>query len=96
MIARWAGDELLFILPGCDIEAANTLMERMLVQLRRLKPAGLSVTVSVGVAELRKEHKDTLNSLFELADKAMYQAKMAGRDCVMSFDEAETVFEEMD
>ncbi|MCX4187327.1 diguanylate cyclase [Methylophaga sp. OBS4] len=96
MVARWAGDELVFILPGCDIEAANTLMERMLAQLRRLKPAGLSVTVSVGVAELRKEHKDTLNSLFELADKAMYQAKMAGRDCVLSFDEAETVIEEMD
>lgn len=87
MIARWAGDELVFILPGCDVNAANGLMERMLERLRKLKPAGLRVSVSVGVAELDRENNDTLNSLFERADKAMYQAKMAGRDCIICYQE---------
>lgn len=89
MIARWAGDEMVFILPGCDLASANGLMDRMLDRLRKFKPAGLetTVTVSVGIAELSKDNNDTLNSLFERADKAMYQAKMAGRDCVVTYQE---------
>jgi len=89
MIARWAGDEMVFILPGCDLASANGLMDRMLDRLRKFKPAGLekAVTVSVGIAELSKDNNDTLNSLFERADKAMYQAKMAGRDCVVTYQE---------
>lgn len=90
IIARWAGDELVFILPGCDLDAANGLMDRMLERLRKLKPAGLQVTVSVGIAEMARENNDNLNSLFERADKAMYQAKMAGRDCIVTFQETET------
>ncbi|MEC9313950.1 MAG: diguanylate cyclase, partial [Pseudomonadota bacterium] len=58
-------------------------------RLRKFKPAGLEtpVTVSVGIAELSRDNNDTLNSLFERADKAMYQAKMAGRDCVVTYQE---------
>lgn len=87
MIARWAGDELVFILPGCDLISANGLMDRMLERLRKLKPAGLKVSVSVGIAELDRDNQDNLNSLFERADKAMYQAKMAGRDCIMTYQQ---------
>ncbi|WP_438971414.1 diguanylate cyclase [Methylophaga sp.] len=96
MIARWAGDELIFILPGCDVIAANSLMERTQARLRKLKPAGIGITVSIGIAELRETPKDSLNSLFELADKAMYQAKMAGRDCVVMYRENESVTDETD
>lgn len=89
MIARWAGDELVFILPDCDLADANGLMDRMLERLRKLKPAGLPISVSVGIAELDRnnDRNDNLNSLFERADKAMYQAKMAGRDCIISYQE---------
>lgn len=73
--------------------AANGLLERMQTRLRKIRPAGLPISVSVGVAELRKTEKDTLNSLFELADKAMYQAKMAGRDCVVMYREKEPLTE---
>lgn len=96
MVARWAGDEIIFILPNCDLLAANSLIERMQERLSKFKPAGLTISVSVGVAELRKKPKDTLNSLFELADKAMYQAKMAGRDCVVMYREDESVTEDTD
>lgn len=96
MVARWAGDEIIFILPNCDLLAANSLIERMQERLNKFKPAGLTISVSVGVAELRKKPKDTLNSLFELADKAMYQAKMAGRDCVVMYREDESVTEDID
>lgn len=87
LIARWAGDELVFLLPGCDLDSANGLMDRMLELLRKLKPAGLKVSVSVGIAQFEQNHADTLSSLFERADRAMYQAKMAGRDCVITYQE---------
>jgi two-component system cell cycle response regulator len=87
LIARWAGDELVFILPDCTLDSANGLMDRMLERIRKLKPAGIKLTVSVGVAELDREQQDNLNSLFERADKAMYQAKMAGRDCVVTYQQ---------
>ena len=92
LIARWAGDELVFILPGCDIESATGLMERMLVRSRKLKPAGVDMTVSIGVAELDRAKSENLNCLFERADKAMYQAKMAGRDCLKASLNGEGLF----
>ena len=82
MIARWSGEEFVLLLPGCDEQAASALMQRMQKRLTRFKPASISITISVGVAILRHDKQDTLNSLFEMADRAMYQAKMAGRNCV--------------
>ena len=83
MVARWAGDEIVILLPGCDLNDANKMMARIMEQLRRFRPADIAVSVSVGIAELRRDQEDTLNSLFEMADRAMYQAKMAGRNCVV-------------
>ncbi|SFK61685.1 GGDEF domain-containing response regulator [Methylophaga sulfidovorans] len=91
LVARWAGDELVLLLPECDLASANNMMERMVQRLSKLKPANLEVTVSIGIAQLRQEDNDNLNSLFELADKAMYQAKMAGRNCVRLYIEPEAV-----
>lgn len=89
MIARWDADQMVFILPGCDSEAGRAMMERMLGHLRRVRPAGLPVSVSVGVAELQPDQESSLHGLYELADKAMYQAKMSGRDCVVEYREQE-------
>jgi two-component system cell cycle response regulator len=86
LVARWAGDELVFLLPDCEVDEANGIMDRMLEKLRRYKPAGQKITVSVGIADTTSsDDKDTLNTLFERADKAMYQAKMAGRDCIVTY-----------
>jgi len=86
MIARWSGEEFVLLLPGCDNQTAALLMQRMQKRLTRFKPAGIGITISVGVATLRQDKQDTLNSLFEMADRAMYQAKMAGRNCVRIFE----------
>ncbi len=84
MVARWGGDEFVFILRQCDLAAAEVLMQRLVSRMDQYKPLGLTVTVSVGVAVANpNDHKrHTLNSLFELADRAMYKAKLAGRNCV--------------
>lgn len=92
MIARWSGEEFVLLLPGCDAGGAVALMQRMQKRLSRFKPASIPITVSVGIATLRHDRQETLNSLFEMADRAMYQAKMAGRNCVRVYQaEADTV-----
>jgi PleD family two-component response regulator len=59
-------------------------MQRLLDRLAHYKPLGVNVTLSAGVAALipdeTKQH--SFNSLFELADHALYQAKVAGRNRV--------------
>lgn len=88
LVARWGGEEFIFLLPDCENHIAKELMERLLKRLREIKPANLDVTASVGIASTYDtDTKQTLMSLFELADSAMYIAKMAGRNCVAVYDE---------
>jgi diguanylate cyclase (GGDEF)-like protein len=92
MVARWAGEEFIFLLPDCDTETAIALMERLQKRLTQFKPANLTITVSIGLATMEEGTDYNLNSLFELADGAMYQSKMAGRNCIKVYEESvETV-----
>lgn len=86
MVARWAGEEFVLILPSCDAQMAKTMLERLQARLEKYKQAHLTVTLSIGVASIRHDQKDTLSSTFEMADRAMYQAKMAGRNCVRVYE----------
>lgn len=96
MIARWSGDEFIFLLTDCNAVKAIALMERLQKRLRQFKPANITVTVSIGIATMTVGEKHSLNSLFELADRAMYQAKMAGRNCIKKYEEGEDVGAEID
>lgn len=78
---RIGGEEFLVLANGQNIEKASTLAEdlRTLIEANTLAP-GLSVTVSVGVAEL---HSGELhNSWLKRADRALYSAKNAGRNTI--------------
>ena len=82
IICRWGGEEFLIVLPDCDLDQAATIAEkiRAAVEYRRvtLGWGSISVTVSLGVAELRNgERRDELISR---SDEALYVAKAAGRN----------------
>lgn len=89
MIARWASEEFVFLFSNCEGETAVTLMERIQKRLEQFKPANVEITVSVGVATIKDGKNHSLNSLFELADSAMYRAKMAGRNCIRIYEAEE-------
>ena len=86
MIARWASEEFVFLLSNFEASTALTLMERIQKRLELFKPANVSITVSIGVATVHDQNKHSLNSLFELADSAMYRAKMSGRNCIRVYE----------
>ena len=81
-IYRVGGEEILVILPGADEEAAVEIAERLRQDVRRRRPVGVAVTVSIGVAVSQSEVVNT-DDLVKRADAALYSAKAGGRDAVV-------------
>jgi diguanylate cyclase (GGDEF)-like protein len=81
-IYRVGGEEILVILPGADEEAAMEIAERLRQDVRRRRPVGVAVTVSIGVAVSKSDVVNT-DDLVERADAALYSAKAGGRDVVV-------------
>lgn len=87
-VARYGGEEFVVLLPNTHfhdaLQVAETLRGR--ISERRLaigKDKKLSlgaITVSIGLASLQKG--DDAETLFSRADKALYEAKSDGRNCV--------------
>lgn len=81
-IYRIGGEEILVVLPGATKDDAFGVGERLRLAVRDRRPAGVAMTISVGVAVSRPGPLDT-DQLVGLADEALYSAKAAGRDRVM-------------
>ncbi len=88
VLGRWGGEEFVALLPRATVEAAALVAERIRSNIER--PIYLSggdrepvirLTVSVGVTSYRGG-EDDLDKIFYRADKALYQAKSAGRNCI--------------
>lgn len=88
MLARYGGEEFVALLPDSTAEqAARTAEElRKAVQslgiAHRYSSSADRVTASLGVATLVPSKLSTADQLMEAADKALYLAKCAGRNCV--------------
>ncbi len=86
-VARLGGEEFAVLLPETRLAEATILAERLRLAVSghpaEIAPAGLiPVTVSVGCVGLLKEDQD-IDALMVRADRALYAAKAAGRDCVV-------------
>jgi len=80
-IYRVGGEEILVILPSADREAAVEIAERLRRTVRDRRPAGVDVTISIGVAVSNRGPVST-DDLVARADSALYEAKDLGRDRV--------------
>lgn len=85
--ARYGGEEFAIILSETDKTAAFQIAESIRQDVRQLKiPHDSStvdeyVTLSLGVSTLVPIPELPYDSLVELADKALYEAKASGRNC---------------
>ncbi len=80
--ARIGGEEFNILLPGIDSYGALIAAERVraAIEAQKVEKVG-TITASIGVATFL-EHSDRVDELIELADQAMYKAKIAGRNRV--------------
>jgi diguanylate cyclase (GGDEF)-like protein len=84
VVGRYGGEEFLIIAPGCDLELAQKLAERIRVAVGEqpidLGDENTTITLSLGVTLGTAESDPEF--LVALADTAMYQAKRKGRNRV--------------
>lgn len=88
VVARYGGEEFAVILPGTD-DKEGAIAERCRVAVEQLgvrhefSAVSSVVTASVGVATARPNQESDPVELIERADKALFQAKEAGRNQVV-------------
>jgi diguanylate cyclase (GGDEF)-like protein len=81
IVARMGGEEFFLLLPATDLPTATRVAERLRVAIATA-PLPVSVTVSVGISVL-PDLAGSVDELIESADRALYDAKRAGRDRVV-------------
>jgi diguanylate cyclase (GGDEF)-like protein/PAS domain S-box-containing protein len=81
---RYGGEEFVIILPETDYSCAAAVAERVRVAVEQASIDDLSVTISVGLASYPRHPAQTHQQFIEAADKALYEAKAAGRNCLRS------------
>lgn len=89
LICRYGGEEFIILLPETDEQQAVDAAERLRVEISDTmidtSLGMVSVTVSIGVAGLffgQTEPEKALELLIKRADRALYTAKMGGRNRV--------------
>jgi diguanylate cyclase (GGDEF)-like protein len=92
--ARWGGEEFVALLPGIDRAEAAAVAERLRAAVAALwiedgRGAAVPVTASFGVST--RLVGESFDAFLDRADKAMYAAKAAGRNCVRLADAAQVV-----
>ncbi|MGR9072052.1 MAG: diguanylate cyclase [Gammaproteobacteria bacterium] len=85
-ICRYGGEEFIVILPETSDRSATEIAERLRAAIDKEsfaieKPVRLHLTVSIGIASFPL-HAATFQTLIDAADRAMYEAKKAGRNKV--------------
>jgi diguanylate cyclase (GGDEF)-like protein len=76
VVARFGGDEFSVVAPHASRTDALTLAERL-----RAGAASCGASVSIGLATF-PDDAETEDALIDAADRALYAAKEAGRNCV--------------
>jgi diguanylate cyclase (GGDEF)-like protein len=92
VVARYGGEEFILVFPHTEYTLLKTICERIVRAFRKTRhdvgtKRDLNVTISIGMAT----HNDgrqfrTAEELLKAADKALYTAKLQGRNRSVPFD----------
>ena len=84
--ARFGGEEFIVLLNNSNIDNSILIGEKVRAAIERTPckhgAVTLSMTVSIGVSDIRGSLESDVNEAFDRADKALYAAKNGGRNQV--------------
>ncbi|MBA1420552.1 MAG: GGDEF domain-containing protein, partial [Epsilonproteobacteria bacterium] len=87
IVGRWGGEEFLILIPRCTANKAKKVATRLKDMISEIDyPIIGRRTASFGLATLHK--KDTLASIVNRADKALFLAKKSGRNKIIMCNSA--------
>ncbi len=90
LTARFGGEEFVVLLPGSDLQGANSVALQIQQKIRSVqlehKASSVApfITLSMGVASFDAETLTSADQLIEQADLRMYNAKSNGRNQISS------------
>ena len=97
VVARYGGEEFIWLLIGSEYEDSFLACERLSTEIDdtefEFNDKPLSITVSIGVSSFHGNGEATVNSLIYNADRSLYEAKDAGRNKTISFEESDSELE---
>lgn len=96
---RFGGEEFVIVMPNIDIDTAYKRAEGLRALLNALEVSyglyNLTITISTGIASYPANGRDR-ESLLRAADRAMYAAKNAGRDHILTYNQLQAQHEMLD
>ena len=95
-LARYGGEEFVIVLPGASLRNALKKAQRIRKAIagtqyttdKEKGGKGLSITVSIGASSFRKS--DSVSTVIDRSDQALYQAKRTGKNRVVSEEDMES------
>ncbi len=91
VLGRFGGEEFVILLPETKLEDARNIAERLRLLIAETpietEAGSINTTISIGVAIKEKTTTMSIDQLLSRADRAMYQAKQAGRNRVIIWNE---------
>lgn len=89
LLCRFGGEEFAALLPDTDEQSAAEIAERLRrttaaspIMARQSEGPAIPVTLSLGLTAAEAESAGDIHRLIDVADRAVYAAKEAGRDTV--------------
>lgn len=85
-VGRYGGEEFVMLLVGTSAEEARVVADKIRLEIAQLgfhfHDQPVTVTASCGITQFNDA--DTPDTIFDRADRALYQAKQAGRNCCVA------------
>ncbi|MCW9023735.1 MAG: GGDEF domain-containing protein [Gammaproteobacteria bacterium] len=91
LVARYGGEEFVVVLPQTAMSGAINIAERIQSNIYALRikhdyteGSEKYLTLSIGISQFKLHVDKSYNDLIHRADKALYSAKAAGRNCYIA------------